>query len=91
MSLQALKQATLLPRTAVNLNVEVIPGNPNKHILFLHGLFGKGSSFQFLAKAKKLQRAYTCHMVDMRNHGHSDWDGTINYTSLAQDVHKYMT
>ena len=49
------KRSTLLPKKAVNLNVEVIPGNPNKHILFLHGLFGKGSSFQFIAKAKKIQ------------------------------------
>ena len=85
-----LKRTTLLPRTAVSLNVEVLPGNPDKHILFLHGLFGKGNSFQFLAKAKKLQQAYTCHMVDMRNHGHSDWHATINYTSLAEDVHQYM-
>ena len=87
MSLQTLKRTTQLPRTAVNLNVEVIAGNPNKHILFLHGLFGKGSSFQFLAKAKKLQKEYTCHMVDMRNHGHSEWHSNIDYTSLAGDVH----
>lgn len=87
MTLQILKRTPLVPRTAVNLNVEVIEGNPNKHILFLHGLFGKGSSFQFLAKAKRLQAEYTCHMVDMRNHGNSDRHSAINYSSLADDVY----
>ena len=30
-------------------------------------------------------------MVDLRNHGNSEWHSKINYTSLAQDVHEYMT
>ena len=51
---RAVIRPLLLPRTACKLNVEVIKGNPDKHILFLHGLFGKAQSFQFLAKAKKL-------------------------------------
>ena len=36
-----LSRINLLPRSTVKLNVNVIDGNPNKHILFLHGLFGK--------------------------------------------------
>ena len=36
-----LSRISLLPRSTVKLNVNVIYGNPNKHILFLHGLFGK--------------------------------------------------
>ena len=57
----------------VKLNVDVIEGhNRDQHIVFLHGLFGKGQSFQFLAKAKAIQRNFTCHMVDLRNHGLSE-------------------
>ena len=29
-------------------------------------------------------------MVDMRNHGYSEWHPNINYASLAEDVHQYM-
>lgn len=40
---------------ATDLNVNVIKGkNQQNHVLFLHGLFGKGQSFQFLAKAKAI-------------------------------------
>ena len=57
----------------VKLNANVIEGqNKEQHIVFLHGLFGKGQSFQFLAKAKAIQRNFTCHMVDLRNHGLSE-------------------
>ncbi len=38
---RALTRVRILPRSTVRLNVEVLDGNPNKHILFLHGLFGK--------------------------------------------------
>ena len=75
----------------IDLNVNVIKGkNQQNHVLFLHGLFGKGQSFQFLAKAKAIQENYTCHMVDMRNHGESAWDATMDYESLARDIHNYI-
>lgn len=79
------------------LNVDVIrassdgPTNDQKHIVFLHGLFGKGQSFQFLAKAKAIQQNnFTCHLVDMRNHGLSERHPVMDYESLARDVHAYM-
>ena len=59
--------------------------------MFLHGLFGKGQSFQFVAKGKPIQRKFkACHMVDMRNHGKSEWHPSMDYESLARDVHAYM-
>ena len=87
---RVLPRISLLPRSTVRLNVNVIEGNPDRHILFLHGLFGKAQSFQFLAKSRLLQQQYTCHLVDLRNHGKSQWHAKINYESLAQDVHEYM-
>ena len=42
----------------VKLNVDVIQGQnqeeEDKHVIFLHGLFGKSQSFQFLAKARDI-------------------------------------
>ena len=52
---RVLPRISLLPRSTVRLNVNVIEGNPDRHILFLHGLFGKAQSFQFLAKSRLLQ------------------------------------
>ena len=71
----------------VNLIADVIEGqSKTKHIVFLHGLFGKAQSFQFLAKAKAIQRNFTCHLVDMRNHGRSDRHPMMDYKSLASDI-----
>ena len=30
-------------------------------------------------------------MVDLRNHGKSEWHAKFSYDALAQDVHQYMT
>lgn len=61
-----------------------------RHVLFLHGLFGKAQSFQFLAKAKDIQKNYTCHLLDMRNHGASQRDTLMDYESMARDIKGYM-
>ena len=80
--------------STAKLNVEVLhgsaPSDVTKHVVFLHGLFGKGQSFQFIAKAKALQKHFTCHLVDMRNHGASEWHPTMDYKSLAEDVRAYL-
>ena len=76
----------------VKLNVNVIEGqNKEQHIVFLHGLFGKGQSFQFLAKAKAIQRNFTCHLVDLRNHGLSERHQQMDYKSIAADVESYLS
>ena len=78
----------------VGLNVDVIKGSTgitdSKHVIFLHGLFGKAQSFQFLAKSKLVQQNFTCHLVDMRNHGLSEHDSLMDYESLARDIHGYL-
>ena len=63
------------------LNSQIIPMKPNvpkadpsgRHLIFLHGLFGKAMSFRFLARQKEIQQNFTVHLVDMRNHGSSEW------------------
>lgn len=69
------------PGSTVSLNAQVIAQKPTgqalnpagRHLVFLHGLFGKGQSFQFLAKSRLLQQNFTVHLVDLRNHGKSGW------------------
>ena len=75
----------------VKLRSEVIPGNPNNHLVFLHGLFGQAASFRFLAKRKEMQANFTCHLLDMRNHGNpGQWHSEMDYESMARDVHAYL-
>ena len=59
-------------------------------MIFLHGLFGKSQSFQFLAKAREMQKNFTCHLVDVRNHGESPRHDQMDYESLAMDIHTYV-
>jgi pimeloyl-ACP methyl ester carboxylesterase len=80
-----------LPST-VKLNADVIPSKKtnSQHVVFLHGLYGKGQSFQFLAKARHIQNEFTCHLLDMRNHGSSERHPLMDYESLARDVRSYI-
>ena len=88
------RKSKAVASSGVNLNVEVIPSHDEKetakHAVFLHGLFGQGQSFKFLAKAKAIQATHTCHLVTLRNHGHSDRHPLMDYTSLASDVRGYL-
>jgi len=61
-----------------------------RHLVFLHGLFGKAMSFRFLAKKKEIQQNFTVHLVDMRNHGSSGWHYDMDYSSMAQDLLGYL-
>ena len=37
-----------------------------------------------------MQQSYTSHLVDLRNHGASEWHAEMDYKSLAEDVHRYI-
>ena len=64
---------------------------PNgRHLVFLHGLFGKSQSFKFLAKNRKMQENFTVHLVDLRNHGESEWNDHMDYPSMANDLLEYL-
>lgn len=54
--------------------------------VILHGLFGYSDNWQ--THAKKLADYYRVILVDLRNHGHSDWNDTHNYEVMAEDVHE---
>ena len=52
--------------------------------MILHGLFGFSDNWQ--THAKKLAEYYRVILVDLRNHGHSDWDNEFSYEIMADDV-----
>lgn len=53
-------------------------------MMILHGLFGFSDNWQ--THAKKLAEYYRVILVDLRNHGHSDWSDDFSYELMAQDV-----
>ena len=85
-------------KTVATLNSQLIAQKPvendlnpaGRHLVFLHGLFGNGASFQFLAKSKQIQSNFTVHLVDLRNHGRSEWSDEMSYSVMAYDLLGYL-
>lgn len=55
-----------------------------KPLMILHGLFGFSDNWQ--THAKKLAEYYRVILVDLRNHGRSDWSDEFSYDLMAEDV-----
>ncbi len=55
-----------------------------KPLMILHGLFGFSDNWQ--THAKKLAEYYRVILVDLRNHGRSDWSDDFSYELMAADV-----
>jgi pimeloyl-ACP methyl ester carboxylesterase len=55
-----------------------------KPLMILHGLFGFSDNWQ--THAKKLAEYYRIILVDLRNHGRSDWSDDFSYDIMADDV-----
>ncbi|MCR9172327.1 MAG: alpha/beta fold hydrolase [bacterium] len=60
---------------------ELGEGDP---MIILHGLFGFSDNWQ--THAKKLAEYYRVILVDLRNHGRSDWSDDFSYEIMADDV-----
>ena len=57
-------------------------------LMILHGLFGFSDNWQ--THAKKLSEYYRVILVDLRNHGRSDWSDDFSYDLMADDVHELI-
>lgn len=53
-------------------------------MIILHGLFGFSDNWQ--SHAKKLAEYYRVILVDLRNHGHSEWTDEFSYSLMAEDI-----
>ena len=59
-------------------------GDGERRVVFLHGLFGRGKNFTRIAKG--LEPECTSLLVDLPNHGRSDWTEEFDYRAMADHV-----
>lgn len=59
-------------------------GDHGSPVVFLHGLFGQGRNFTGIAKG--LQSEHQSLLVDLPNHGRSDWTQGFSYVETADLV-----
>lgn len=55
-------------------------------MVILHGLFGFSDNWQ--THAKKLSDYFRVILVDLRNHGRTEWSDDFSYDLMAQDVYE---
>lgn len=63
-------------------------GETGETVVFLHGLFGQGKNFTQVAKA--LQPEFQSVLVDLPNHGASDWTERFDYVEQADLVAEHL-
>jgi pimeloyl-ACP methyl ester carboxylesterase len=59
-------------------------GETGSTVVFCHGLFGQGRNWTQIGK--ELARDHRVRLVDMPNHGRSEWVATVDYLDLADRV-----
>jgi len=57
-------------------------------VIFLHGLFGAGDNWRSVAK--QLSEQFKVHMLDLPNHGRSDWHDNPTLQTLAAAVNEWI-
>ena len=74
---------TLLP-CLIQTSTSPSSGRPAPRSSFCHGLFGQGRNWTQIGK--QLAQDHRVLLVDMPNHGRSEWVDTIDYLDLADRV-----
>jgi pimeloyl-ACP methyl ester carboxylesterase len=74
--------------SATALNVTRL-GEQGPVIAFCHGLFGQGKNWTQIAKA--FSADHRVLLIDMPNHGRSEWTEAFNYVDLADRVASLFT
>jgi len=69
--------------SATGLNVTEL-GESGSRIAFCHGLFGQGRNWTQTGKALASDHRVT--LIDMPNHGRSEWTDGFSYTEMADSV-----
>jgi pimeloyl-ACP methyl ester carboxylesterase len=59
-------------------------GTTGERVVLLHGLFGQGRNFTQVARA--LEPELRSLLVDLPNHGRSEWTGQVDYVAVADVV-----
>ncbi len=74
----------------MNLNFKEL-GEANAHqgsLIVLHGLFGMLDNW--ITLGKKFAEYYHVYLLDLRNHGRSEWDEEFSYKAMALDLHEFI-
>ncbi|MDR3714376.1 MAG: alpha/beta fold hydrolase, partial [Puia sp.] len=75
--------------TSVQLFSRILPSSSPHHLLVLHGLLGRHTNWLPICRTLSFQRLFQVHLIDMRNHGHSDHHPSMRYGEMADDVLRY--
>jgi pimeloyl-ACP methyl ester carboxylesterase len=59
-------------------------GSQGERVVFLHGLFGQGRNW--ITLAKQISDRHRVTLVDLPNHGRSEWTDRMDYVSMADEV-----
>jgi len=73
----------------VDLNYQILEGvnsNVNKHMVWLHGLFGNYRNWGFIGSNKTIRSVRHSIFFDMRNHGDSDHHDSHTYQEMVDDI-----
>lgn len=65
------------------------PAARHGRIAFLHGLFGQGRNWTTIARW--LADDYSSALIDLPNHGRSDWTSSLSYPAQADQVAELLT
>ena len=68
------------------LNTETLGSGPD--LIFLHGLFGAGDNWKSIARS--LSDHYRIHLIDLPNHGRSDWVDDPSYPAMAELIQHWV-
>lgn len=72
---------------SLSINTQSV-GESDEIVVFLPGLFGQGKNFTQIAKG--LQPDFQSVLVDLPNHGGSDWTEDFDYVSQADLVADHL-
>lgn len=59
-------------------------GTTGSRVVFLHGLFGQGRNWTTIAKT--IADRHRATLVDLPNHGRSEWTDRVDYVDMAEAV-----
>lgn len=68
------------------LNTETFGSGPD--LIFLHGLFGAGDNWKSIARS--LSDHYRIHLIDLPNHGRSEWVDDPSYPAMANIIQNWI-
>tara|TARA_B100001778_G_C18565997_1_gene620157 strand:- start:724 stop:1497 length:774 start_codon:yes stop_codon:yes gene_type:complete len=71
----------------LQLNSIIFPNTNAPKLLIIHGLLGCARNWSTVGKA--LSKSFEVHLLDIRNHGESPWDDSMDWSDLSGDITAY--